>query len=348
MQPDPHIPRRGLRSRHSAPDRPDPGPEFIEGRTSCIWCVRDDHDDRPAGRGGSRWRRAARQVLARLSPRCRRHGRGVPRSHPGCGGLLAAGRDQARAARLLRQPGVRARCSSPRRSSRRGSCTRTSCRCSTSIAIAESRLFLVMELVEGKDLDALVATGLLPVPGRDLHHHRGAARARLRARPARRRPTCAASSIATSRRTTCCCRGTARSRSSTSASRRRGPRARRRASVFIKGKPAYMSPEQANGEALDGRSDLFAVGVMLWEMLVGRRLFIGEDTRATLARGAVRSDPAAALAAPGDPEGSRARRDEAARARPPAALPHRRGRDRRSAALPATRPATAAASSSTC
>jgi serine/threonine-protein kinase len=55
------------------------------------------------------------------------------------------------------------------------------------------------------------------------------------------------------------------------------------ASQFIKGKPAYMSPEQANGQPLDGRSDLFAVGVMLWEMLVGRRLFTGEDTRALLA-----------------------------------------------------------------
>jgi hypothetical protein len=55
------------------------------------------------------------------------------------------------------------------------------------------------------------------------------------------------------------------------------------ASVFIKGKPAYMSPEQANGQALDGRSDLFAVGIMLWEMLVGRRLFVGADTRSTLA-----------------------------------------------------------------
>jgi len=55
------------------------------------------------------------------------------------------------------------------------------------------------------------------------------------------------------------------------------------ASVFIKGKPAYMSPEQANGQPLDGRSDLFAVGIMLWEMLTGRRLFVGEDTRATLA-----------------------------------------------------------------
>src|SRR4029453_4442038 len=54
-------------------------------------------------------------------------------------------------------------------------------------------------------------------------------------------------------------------------------------SELIKGKPAYMSPEQANGQALDGRSDLFAVGIMLGEMLTGRRLFVGEDTRATLA-----------------------------------------------------------------
>ncbi|MBA2541383.1 MAG: serine/threonine protein kinase [Deltaproteobacteria bacterium] len=47
------------------------------------------------------------------------------------------------------------------------------------------------------------------------------------------------------------------------------------ASTMIKGKPGYMSPEQANGEALDGRSDLFAIGVMAWETLTGRRLFDG-------------------------------------------------------------------------
>jgi hypothetical protein len=44
-----------------------------------------------------------------------------------------------------------------------------------------------------------------------------------------------------------------------------------------------MSPEQANGQPLDGRSDLFAVGVMLWEMLIGQRLFVGADTMSTLA-----------------------------------------------------------------
>src|SRR5690606_28081321 len=37
----------------------------------------------------------------------------------------------------------------------------------------------------------------------------------------------------------------------------------------LKGKVGYMSPEQAHGLPLDGRSDLFAVGVMFHELLVG-------------------------------------------------------------------------------
>ena len=42
---------------------------------------------------------------------------------------------------------------------------------------------------------------------------------------------------------------------------------------IVKGKFRYMSPEQLNAEALDRRTDIFAVGCVLWEMLVGRRLF---------------------------------------------------------------------------
>ena len=42
---------------------------------------------------------------------------------------------------------------------------------------------------------------------------------------------------------------------------------------IIYGKVAYMSPEQARGEKLDGRSDLYAAAIILWELLTGRQLF---------------------------------------------------------------------------
>ncbi|HEX5750781.1 MAG TPA: protein kinase [Archangium sp.] len=54
------------------------------------------------------------------------------------------------------------------------------------------------------------------------------------------------------------------------------------ATGVLKGKYPYMSPEQANGQPVDGRSDLFALGVVLWEMLTGRRLFKGESDLMTL------------------------------------------------------------------
>jgi serine/threonine protein kinase len=45
----------------------------------------------------------------------------------------------------------------------------------------------------------------------------------------------------------------------------------------IKGKPSYFSPEQIIGDELDGRSDLFALGIVLWELLTTKKLFFGES-----------------------------------------------------------------------
>jgi serine/threonine-protein kinase len=50
----------------------------------------------------------------------------------------------------------------------------------------------------------------------------------------------------------------------------------------VKGKLPYMSPEQARGEALDARSDIFSLGIILFELCTGRRLFRGANDAETL------------------------------------------------------------------
>jgi len=51
----------------------------------------------------------------------------------------------------------------------------------------------------------------------------------------------------------------------------------------VKGKLAYMAPEQARGERVDARADIFSLGVVLWELCAGRRLFSRDSDAATLA-----------------------------------------------------------------
>ena len=51
---------------------------------------------------------------------------------------------------------------------------------------------------------------------------------------------------------------------------------------MLVGKPGYVSPEQTRGEPLDGRSDQYALGVVLWEMLAGQALFETDDVRRDL------------------------------------------------------------------
>ena len=59
----------------------------------------------------------------------------------------------------------------------------------------------------------------------------------------------------------------------------------------ILGTAAYMSPEQARGKVVDKRADIWAFGVVLYELITGKRLFEGEDLTETLAS-VVKADPA--------------------------------------------------------
>ena len=56
-----------------------------------------------------------------------------------------------------------------------------------------------------------------------------------------------------------------------------------KSTAAVLGSPSYMAPEQVDGGPLDARTDVFAVGALLWESLTGRRFFHGDSLLATIA-----------------------------------------------------------------
>ena len=78
-------------------------------------------------------------------------------------------------------------------------------------------------------------------------------------------------------------------------------RSTRTATGLLKGKLHYMPPEQANNQAMDGRADQWALGVILWELTCGKRLFKGENDLETLRHVLESPIPAPSSIVPGYP-----------------------------------------------
>lgn len=139
---------------------------------------------------------------------------------------------------------------------------------------AEGRLFLAMEYVDGKDLASLLASGPVPAPAaiflgleilrglgyaHDLPNLDGGPRGVVHRDVSPQNVLLSwEGAVKVSDF------GLAKARDASAGG-----------SGTVKGKVSWMSPEQANAEPLDGRSDLWAVGVMLWELIAGESLFRG-------------------------------------------------------------------------
>src|ERR1700693_5867731 len=148
------------------------------------------------------------------------------------------------------------------------------------------RHILVMELVEGEGLDQKIVSGPLPLEESLLYakqiaealeaaHEKGIVHRDLK--PANVKVT-------PEGRVKLLDFGLAKifegdpTGSSPSATRSPTLTARATAAGVILGTAAYMSPEQARGKSLDKRTDVWAFGCVLYELLSGKHAFIGEDT----------------------------------------------------------------------
>ena len=157
---------------------------------------------------------------------------------------------------------------------------------------------LVMELVEGRGLDEVIADGPLPMDesvaialqlaeALEAAHEQGIVHRDLKPANIRIRPDGAVKvldfGLAKAWRT---------DDGDASGGLSMSPTMTRHATIegVILGTAAYMSPEQARGHAVDKRADIWAFGVVLWEMLTGTRLFAG-DTVSDILAAVLRAEP---------------------------------------------------------
>lgn len=149
---------------------------------------------------------------------------------------------------------------------------------------------LVMEMVDGDDLSALIARGPLPLADAlpiakqiadalEAAHEQGIIHRDLKPANVKVRPDGMVKVLDF---------GLAKAfdpAASSSADAMNSPTLSVRATQMgvIIGTAAYMAPEQARGKAVDRRADIWAFGVVLYEMLTGQRAFKGEDISVTLA-----------------------------------------------------------------
>jgi serine/threonine-protein kinase len=191
---------------------------------------------------------------------------------------LAFARDEERRRRFLREA--------------RSAAALTHANIATVHDVAEDggRIFIVMEIVEGEGLRDRVARG--PVPPREaMRIARGIARGLARAHAAgvvhrdlkpdnvrldaEGEPKILDFGLATLRETGAPLGKTALGTAETESVGTMEGR--------ILGTPQYMSPEQARGDAVDARSDLFSLGAVIYEMCAGRRPFAGTSSAEVLA-----------------------------------------------------------------
>jgi Tol biopolymer transport system component/predicted Ser/Thr protein kinase len=153
---------------------------------------------------------------------------------------------------------------------------------------SEGRMALVMELIEGQNLAERIAEGALPqkealdvalqlVAALEAAHERGIVHRDLKPANIKLKSdgTVKVLDFGIAKALDARATGSQQAALTTPAMTEAG---------LVLGSAAYMSPEQARGKPVDRRTDVWAFGCVLYEMLTGQAAFLGEDVTTTLAR----------------------------------------------------------------